>query len=94
MRPDGMLADTPTRPALGLGAHAPSITTDFSEAQLELITGVHTDVESCSAQSSRNCTIAVYRQLGDEMIWCASMPCRLPQDRIPLARYGKSNQGA
>ena len=93
VRPDGMLADTPHPAGLGSALTHPSITTDFSESQLELITGVHTDVESCLRELTE-LHQAVYRQLGDEMIWCASMPCRLPQeDRIPLARYGKSNQG-
>src|SRR2546427_58529 len=37
----------------------------------------------------------VYRRLDDEVIWCASMPCRLPEDEsaIPIARYGTSNVG-
>ena len=36
----------------------------------------------------------VYGQLGEELLWCASMPCRLPaDDAIPIARYGSSNIG-
>ena len=46
VRPDGMLASTPHPAALGSPLTHPHITTDFSESQLELITGVHTDVES------------------------------------------------
>ena len=31
----------------------------------------------------------VYRAIGDEMLWCASMPCGLPaDDAIPIGRYG------
>ena len=36
----------------------------------------------------------VYRAIGDELLWCASMPCRLPADEdIPIGRYGTSNVG-
>ena len=36
----------------------------------------------------------VYRAIGDEMLWCASMPCGLPSDdSIPLGRFGSSNVG-
>ena len=41
VRPDGALATTPHPAALGSALTHPHITTDFSEAQLELITGVH-----------------------------------------------------
>ena len=37
---------------------------------------------------------AVYRAIGDELLWCASMPCSLPaDDEIPIGRYGTSNIG-
>ena len=37
---------------------------------------------------------AVDRAPGDELLWCASMPCRLPaDDAIPIGRYGISNVG-
>ena len=36
----------------------------------------------------------VARAIGEERMWCASMPCRLPaEDEIPLGRYGHSNVG-
>jgi glutamate--cysteine ligase len=32
--------------------------------------------------------------IGDEVLWCASMPCNLPaDDAIPIGRYGSSNVG-
>ena len=43
VRPDGTLATTPHPAALGSALTHPHITTDFSESQLELITGVHTN---------------------------------------------------
>lgn len=93
VRPEGALAMTEHPIALGSALTHPHITTDFSESQLELITGVHTGVESCLDELTRIHQI-VYRALGDEMLWCASMPCGLPADEtIPIGRYGRSNVG-
>ena len=93
VRPEGKLAMTPHPSHLGSALTHPHITTDFSESQLELITGVHTGVEACLEELTRIHQI-VYRALGDEMMWCASMPCGLPaDDAIPLGRYGSSNVG-
>ena len=90
---DGALATTPHPPALGSALTHPHITTDFSEAQLELITGVHRSAESVEAELTQ-VHQAVYRALGDEMMWVGSMPCTLPpDDQIPLGRYGTSNVG-
>lgn len=91
--PDGKLSSLPHPTALGSALTHPSITTDFSESQLELITGVHTGVESCLEELTRIHQV-VQRQLGEEMLWCASMPCGLPgDDCIPIGRYGNSNVG-
>ena len=93
VRPEGKLAMTSHPLALGSALTHPHITTDFSESQLELITGVHTGVESCLEELTRIHQV-VYRALGDEMMWCASMPCGLPaDDAIPIGRYGRSNVG-
>ncbi len=93
VRPDGTLAATPHPPQLGSALTHPHITTDFSEAQLELITGVHASAEGCLGELKRIHEF-VYRHIGDELLWCASMPCNLPgEDAIPIARYGGSNVG-
>jgi glutamate--cysteine ligase len=93
VRPDGMLALTPHPAALGAALTHPQVTTDFSEAQLELITGVSTSAEACVDEITR-IHRAVYQALDDEMLWCASMPCKLPrEDDIPIGRYGSSNVG-
>lgn len=92
-RRDGRLALTPHPAELGSALAHPHITTDFSEAQLELITSVHTDVDACLAELVELHQF-VYRHIGDEILWSASMPCGLPDDdAIPLARYGTSNVG-
>ena len=90
---DGQLAESPHPDALGSALTHPCITTDFSEAQLELITGVHESIEDC-IDELREIHQIVYRNIGDELLWGASMPCSLPADeQIPLGRYGRSNVG-
>ena len=90
---DGELALTPHPTALGSALTHEHITTDFSESQLELITGVHTGVEACLAELTQIHQV-VYRALGDDILWCGSMPCALPaDDAIPLGQYGHSNVG-
>jgi len=92
-QPDGKLALTPHPAALGSALTHPHITTDYCEAQLELITGVHAGVEDCLEELTQ-IHQAVYRAIGDEMLWVASMPCGLPTDEtIPIGRYGASNIG-
>ncbi|MCW5653478.1 glutamate--cysteine ligase [Hydrogenophaga sp.] len=94
--PDGRLALTPHPVALGSALTHPHITTDYSESQLELITGVHDSVASCLAELNEvhQYTVRSLRAVGDEMLWASSMPCGLPPDEtIPIGRYGSSNVG-
>jgi glutamate--cysteine ligase len=94
--PDGTLALTPHPAALGSALTHPHITTDYSESQLELITGVHAGVQGCLDELTEIHQY-VYRTLqagGEEMLWVSSMPCGLPTgETIPLGRYGSSNIG-
>jgi glutamate--cysteine ligase len=91
--PEGGLALTPHPPALGSALTHPHITTDYSEAQLELITGVHPTPETCLEELLQIHQFT-YRALGDEVLWVSSMPCNLPADEnIPIGRYGSSNVG-
>src|SRR4051812_28234790 len=91
VEPDGALALTPHPRELGSALTHPHITTDFSESLIELITGVHTGVESCLEELERIHQF-VYRRIGRELLWGASMPCCLPDEKtIPIARYGASN---
>ena len=92
--PSGQLALTPHPAALGAPLTHPRITTDFSESQLELITGVHSGVETCLDELTRihQFTYQTLAAAGDERLWVSSMPCGLPTDEtIPLGRYGSSN---
>jgi glutamate--cysteine ligase len=90
-RADGSLAATPHPAALGSALTHPHITTDYSESQLELITGAHADIDACLEQLTQIHQF-VYRSIGDEMLWVGSMPCGLPADEnIPIGVYGTSN---
>lgn len=93
--PGGALAQTPHPLALGSALTHPRVTTDFSESQVELITGAHLSVASCLAELSE-IHQSVYHALeadgGQERLWVSSMPCCLPAEaQIPIGQYGHSN---
>jgi glutamate--cysteine ligase len=91
--PDGFLAQTPHPAGLGSALTNQFITTDFSEALLEFVTPAF---ETTWEALRCICDIHqfTYAHLGDEMLWTASMPCRIPaESEIPLAQYGTSNVG-
>jgi glutamate--cysteine ligase len=91
----GRLALTPHPGALGSALTHEHITTDYSESQVELVTGVHAEVNAVAqelAELHQYTARVLARQ--DETLWAASMPCGLPADEnIPLGRYGTSNIG-
>lgn len=90
---NGAIAQSDHPSALGFALTHPSITTDYSEALLEFITGVSTDVKDTLKELS---DLHQFTQelLGDETLWCASMPCLIASDdHIRIAEYGHSNIG-
>lgn len=90
---NGFIAQTPHPEALGSALTHPRITTDYSEALLELITPVCSSTSEMM-ESLRNTHRFVQQHLGDEVFWAASMPCELDGDAsIPIADYGTSNIG-
>jgi glutamate--cysteine ligase len=92
-KPDGALAMTPHPVDLGSALTHPHITTDFSESQVELITGVHAGVQAC-IDELRDVQKFTLQFMGDGLLWVSSMPCKLPaDDAIPLGQYGSSNVG-
>jgi glutamate--cysteine ligase len=89
--PAGTIASTPHPAALGSALTHPFITTDFSEALLEVITPAMTDKQEILG-FLRDLHVFVYSHLGEELLWATSMPCILEgAGNIPLARYGSSN---
>ena len=94
--PDGGLALTPHPAELGSALTHPHITTDFSESQLEFVTGVLPSAQACVDELTQihQFSYRALQALGDEMMWVSSMPCGLPTDEtIPIGRYGSSNVG-
>ena len=94
--PEGGLALTPHPLALGAALTHPSITTDYSESQLELITGAHLGVQECLDELTQvhQFVLRTLQAQGGELLWASSMPCGLPTDEtIPIGRYGNSHIG-
>ncbi|MGE0388198.1 MAG: glutamate--cysteine ligase [Gammaproteobacteria bacterium] len=89
----GRIAQSPHPRALGSALTHPQITTDYSEALIELITPPFDDTGATAAALS-DIHAFVHAHLGGELLWAASMPCEIGDDaEIPIARYGSSNIG-
>ena len=90
---DGTLSQRPHPRALGSALTHPMITTDYSEAMLELITP---PMSKAGDALSMLCDIHkfVYDNIDDEILWSTSMPCVLAgETNIPVAEYGTSHAG-
>ncbi len=93
VRQDGYVAETPHPRALGSALTHPFITTDYSEALVELITPPFENVRDTLAFLGDLHTF-VWSHLGDELLWATSMPCMVDGDEsVPIAEYGTSNAG-
>lgn len=89
----GSVSHTTHPVALGSALTNPAITTDFSEALLELITPpCHTVREALDYLD--DIQKFVYSKLDNEIMWATSMPCVVRGETdIPIAQYGDSNIG-
>lgn len=89
----GKIAQTPHPQSLGSALTHPYITTDYSEALLELITPPLTSI-SAAMEFLQHTHQFVYSKLGTEILWATSMPCIVTgESSIPIAYYGESNPG-
>ena len=89
----GEIAATAHPPALGSALTHPWLTTDYSEALLEFVTPPFGDRAEVT-RSLGDLHRFVVHNIGDELLWAASMPCEVRGDEaIPIARYGTSNSG-
>ncbi|WP_290648468.1 glutamate--cysteine ligase [Aquisalimonas sp.] len=90
---NGHIAQTPHPRALGSSLTHPWITTDYSEALLEFITPPEPEIAT-ALDCLRDIHAFTYQNIGDELLWVASMPCIVGGDAsIPIAWYGESNVG-
>ncbi len=90
---DGKISENPHPKKLGSALTHPYITTDYSEALLELITPPVLGVKK-AMESLCNTHQFVYDTLDNEILWGTSMPCILTGEQsIPIANYGSSNPG-
>ncbi|MFN4262913.1 MAG: glutamate--cysteine ligase [Thioalkalivibrionaceae bacterium] len=91
--PEGRLAQTPHPRALGSTLTHPAITTDYSEALIELITPPFADARETLGYLE-DLHAFVYAHINNERLWATSMPCVVNDDaRIPVAQYGPSHRG-
>jgi len=89
----GFISQTTHPHALGSTLTHPQITTDYSEALIELITPAFADI--CDTlKTLQHIHQFVYENLENEQLLCASMPCGIDGDEsIRIAEYGTSNIG-
>lgn len=91
--PAGRIAHTPHPSALGSAVASEHITTDFSEALIELVTPAFATSWEL-LQYLCDLHQFVHQRLGDEVLWANSMPCPLAgDDDVPTAQYGSSHVG-
>jgi len=88
---NSLLSKKPHPKSLGSALCNKFITTDFSEAQLELVTPPHEDKKD-AMQFLDDIHHFTSHKIEDEIIWPFSMPLDIGSDEdIPIASYGKSN---
>lgn len=91
--PDGHLSQNVHPKALGATLTHPYITTDYSEALLELVTPTYFSIAEMLAHLEQLHKV-IYHHIGDEILWVNSLPCLLSsEDSIPIAQFGTSNVG-
>lgn len=89
----GNLSKNPHPAALGSAFTHPNITIDFAESLLEIVTNPHKSAENAYQQLLQLHQF-VSQNLNNEKLWCASMPCVLPDEKdIAIGEFGISNNG-
>lgn len=90
--PDGKLAQTPHPAVFGDRTKHPYITTDFAEAQVEIITGVHDTLEAAHAELTM-INETVLRSIDNELLWPYSMPPVINWSDVKIAEYPDHEAG-
>ena len=93
LTPNGTISHTRHPIGIGSALTHPYITTDYSEALIELITPPYADPAE-TLRFLKDLHSFVYRHLNGEILLATSMPCGVTSDEsIPIAEYGTSNIG-
>ncbi len=91
--PEGTISRRAHPAGLGSALTNRYVTTDYSEALVELITPPLAD-RTAALDFLLHAHRFVYENLDDELLWATSMPCVLEGGaKIPVARYGNSHPG-
>ncbi|OED35338.1 glutamate--cysteine ligase [Chromatiales bacterium (ex Bugula neritina AB1)] len=91
---DGTLSVLDHPQALGSALTHSAITTDFSEALLEIVTQPFEDMAATLASLEETQKFVYSKLPPGECLWATSMPCGLKLDcDVPIGRYGTSNIG-
>lgn len=89
----GLISQATHPHALGSTLTHSQITTDYSEALIELITPPFADIQE-TLKNLQDIHQFVYENLDKEQLLCASMPCGIDGDEsIRIAEYGSANIG-
>ena len=90
---EGKIASTRHPQALGSALTNPSITTDFAESLIELVTPVFQDIDDLY-EYLLMLHVFVNQHLNDEVLWAYSMPPSIDdEDSINIAQYSDTNAG-
>ncbi|MEE9412057.1 MAG: glutamate--cysteine ligase [Methylococcales bacterium] len=90
---NGLISQHPHPKALGAALTHPNITTDYSEALIEMVTPAFEDITE-TLSFLRDTHQFIYQNIEDEILLATSMPCGLNgDDDVPIAEYGRSNIG-
>lgn len=90
---DGSLAKSQHPQGLGHKLTNDSITVDFSENLLELITKPHSNVDNALEELSNLSAFTLKNMSDDEIILNTSMPLSASESEIKEANFGSSNSG-
>jgi len=91
---DGSISQEPHPKSYGSPLTNPAITTDFSEALIELVTAPFDSADKALNELAKIQHFVHHHLTQSERFWPASMPCILRgHTNIPIAQYGSSNMG-
>ena len=91
--PEGSISATKHPQKLGSALTNSFITTDFSEALLELVTPTFNDAQEC-LNFLTDLHSFVYKSIDKELLWPMSMPCSIhSNEEVVIGNYGNSNSG-